>query len=63
MKSKIRTVDALVAEEKTYPIKQNPTQQTTGIEIGILGFKNVQYKEHIHRPISKIINLSTLINE
>lgn len=63
MKSKIRTVDALLSEEKKYPIEQNPTQESTGIEIGILGFKNVQYKEHIQRPISQIINLSTLINE
>lgn len=63
MKSKIKTVDALMADKKKHQIEQNINHETIGIKIGILGFNNVQYKEHINRPISKIINLSTLINE
>lgn len=63
MKSKIRTVDVLLSKEKIFPIENRPASEIEGIAIKILGFKNVQSKEHIQRPISKIINLLTIIND
>lgn len=61
MKSQIKTIDALLAEKTIHPVEEISAQEIPGIEIENLGFKNVQYKEHIQRPISKIINLSTVI--
>lgn len=63
MKSHIKTVDALLAEEKSYPIKNNQQMETDGIEIAVLGFQNVQYPEKPQRPISKIMNPLTIRNE
>ena len=63
MKSEIGTIDALLAEEKSYPIKNLPAVEPNGIKIGIIGFQKVQYRERLQRSISKIINPSTIIDE
>lgn len=63
MKSQIRTVDALLAEEKSYPVKNLDSLDPEGIKIGILGFQSVQYRERLQRSISKIINPSTRLDE
>lgn len=63
MKSQIRTVDALLAEEKSYPVKNLDSLEPDGITMGILGFQNVQYRERLQRSISKIINPSTRLDE
>ncbi|TSJ41157.1 hypothetical protein [Fluviicola chungangensis] len=63
MKSEIGTIDALLAEEKSYPVENLPTTEPNGIKIGIIGFQNVQYRERLQRSISKIINPSTIIDE
>lgn len=62
MRSQIKTIDALLAEEKSYPINVQP-KEPIGIEMTILGFRNVQYKEKLHRPISKIMDPLMIINE
>lgn len=62
MKSKIRTVDALLAEEKSYPGNLR-SKEIAGVKIGILGFENVQGRDILRRPISKIINPSTTLND
>lgn len=62
MKSQIKTIDALLAEEKSYPVYVR-SKEPIGIEITILGFRNVQYKEKLYRPISKIMDPSMIINE
>lgn len=62
MKSKIKTVDALLAEEKSYPGNLR-SKETPGIKIGVLGFENVQGRDILRRPISKIINPSTKLND
>lgn len=63
MKSQIKTIDAVLAEEKSYPVKNTELNEPVGIEIAILGFRNVQYKEKLQRPISKIMNPSKIVNE
>jgi len=63
MKSQIKTVDAVLAEEKSYPVKNTELNNPVGIAIAVLGFRNVQYKEKLQRPISKIMNPSNIINE
>ncbi len=63
MKSQIKTVDAILAEEKSFPIEDIQPTEPNGIKIGILGFQNVRYREKPGRIISKIINPSTKINE
>lgn len=62
MKSKIRTVDALLAEERSYPSNLR-SKEVRGIKIGVLGFENVQGRDVLRRPISKIINPSTKLND
>jgi hypothetical protein len=62
MKSKIRTVDALLTEEKSYPVK-NTDSEPFGVRMEILGFSYVQYREKPQRPISKIINPLTMLYE
>ncbi|MDR0803253.1 hypothetical protein [Fluviicola sp.] len=62
MKSNIATIDALLAEEKQYPLKQpHEAKDTLGIRIEILGFENVRYRERPQRPISKIVNPVNII--
>ncbi len=63
MKSQIKTVDAILADQKSFPIEAIQPTEPNGIKIGILGFKNVRYREKPGRVISKIINPSTKINE
>ncbi len=63
MKSQIKTIDALLAEEKSYPISTIQLEEPVGIEIAVLGFKNIQHREKVPRPISKIMNPSTLKND
>jgi hypothetical protein len=63
MKSQIETIDALLAEEKSYQVENLQTAEPIGIQIGILGFQNIQYRERLQRSISKIINPSTIIDE
>ena len=62
MKSQIKTMDALLSEEKSYPVNIR-SKEPIGIEITILGFRNVQYKEKLYRPISKIMDPLMIINE
>lgn len=63
MKSQIKTVDALLTEEKSYPVENPAPKEPAGVNMGILGFPYVQYREKPQRPISKIINPSTILHE
>lgn len=63
MKSHIKTADALLTEEKSYPVENLIPKEPAGVNIEILGFHDVQYREMLQRPISKIINPTTIIDE
>lgn len=64
MKSSITTIDALLAEEKQFPVKENnEIKDLGGITVAILGFENVQYRERPQRSISKIMNPANIIQK
>lgn len=62
MKSKIKTVDALLAEKRSFPGNIR-SEKAPGIHIQILGFENVQDRDVLRRPISKIVNPSTILHD